>query len=77
MKGRLSSIPDYKCRKCTGEIIPLEGLPAEYKVVSNESLDVVNKFCYLGDISAAEESIVARIRCDWKTFREGHCSRRI
>ena len=23
MKGRLRSVPDYKCRKYTGEIIPL------------------------------------------------------
>ena len=37
-------VPDNKCRKSTGEIRPLEGLPAEIVVVSNESLEVVNKF---------------------------------
>ena len=48
------------------------GLPAE-SVVSNESVEVVYKFCYLGYMISAggfEESIVARIRCDWKEFKE-------
>ena len=45
----LRSVPDYKCRKCTGEIRSLEGLPAEFVVTSNESLEVVNKLCYFGD----------------------------
>ena len=60
-----------KCRKC---ITPLEGLPAESVGVSNESLGVENKFCYLGDIISAavcvEESIVVGIRCGRKKFRE-------
>ena len=36
-------------------------------------MEVVNKFCCLGDISpgdGVEESIVARIRYGWKKFRE-------
>ena len=37
-------VPDYKCRKSTGEIRPLEGLPAESLVASIVSLEVVNKF---------------------------------
>ena len=57
MKGRLRFVPDCKCKKCTGDIRQLVGLSAE-----SESLEVVNKFDYLGDmISAAggvEESIV-------------------
>ena len=56
MKGRLRSVLEYKWR-------PFEGLPMEYVVRSNESLEVVNKFCYLSDIRASagggvEESIV-------------------
>ena len=73
MIGRLRSLPDYKCRKCTYQFRPQDRLPAE-SVVSNEFLKVVNKFCYLGDmISAAgsiHKSIAARIRCGWKKFRE-------
>ena len=67
MKGRLRSVPDYKCRKCTGEIRPPEGLPAESVVINNGSLEVVDKFCDLGDMISTggivEENIVARIRC--------------
>ena len=82
--GRLRYVPD-KCRKCTGEIRPLEGLPSESVVVSNESLEVVNKFCYLGDMISAvgvEESIVARIRCDWVKCmtllpRYFHCAQKV
>ena len=47
MKGLF---PNYKCRMYTGEIRPLVGLPEEYIVVSNESLEEVNKFCCLGDM---------------------------
>ena len=55
MKGRLRSAPDYKCRKCTVEVRPLEGLPAESVAVNNESLEQVNKFCYLGAAGSVEE----------------------
>ena len=59
MGCRLLSNADYKCRKCTDEVIPLEEQPAEYVVVSK-------KFYNLGDMICAggcvEESIAARIR---------------
>ena len=45
--GSLRSVPCYKDRECASEIRPVEGLPAESVVISNESLEVVNKFCYL------------------------------
>ena len=36
--------------------------------------EVVNKFCYLGDMigagSGAEEASRARVRCSWSKFRE-------
>ena len=74
MKGRLRSVADYKCRKCTGEVRPHDGQPEESVVIRNDSLEEVNKFCYLGDVISAgggiEESIVSIIRCGWKKFRE-------
>ena len=57
-----------KCRKCIRSLV---GLPAKSVGVRNDSSEVVNKFCYFGDIISAagvEESIVARIRCGWKVF---------
>ena len=64
MQGSMRSVCDCKCRICTGEIRSVEGLPAESVVISNESLEVVNKFCYFGDMISAgggvEESIVRK-----------------
>ena len=74
MQGRLRFVPDYQYRNCLGEIRPLEGLPAESVIVSNESLGVVNKLCYLGDMNSADgivgESVGTRIRCGWNKFRD-------
>ena len=68
----LRSAVDYKYRKSTVEVRPLQWQLAECIVVSNESLEVVNKLsCCCDMISAgghAEENIRARIRCGWKKF---------
>ena len=52
----------------------LDKQPTESLTIENDNLDVVDKFCYLGDmISAgggAEGSILTRIRCGLKKFRE-------
>ena len=56
------------------EVSHLKRQPMGPIMIDNKEIDVVDKFCYLGDmISAeggAEESIVTRIRCGWKKFRE-------
>ena len=44
MKGMLIFVADYKCRKCTNELKPIEGRSAESVAVNNESLSVVNKW---------------------------------
>ena len=67
-KGRLRSVTE-------SVQVRLDHLPtSRIIVVSNESLEVVSKLCYLGDmISAAggiEESIMARISCGWKKLRK-------
>ena len=56
MKGRLRSVAVYNCRKCTGEVRPLEGLLTESVVISKESLQIVNKFSHL--------------RCSWVLKKE-------
>ena len=74
MKSRLRPIADFKCRRCTGDARPLDGQPVKSIAIGGETLEVVDKFCYLGDmISAgggAGESLVSRIRSGWKKFRE-------
>ena len=74
LKGRLKPNPDFKCKKCKGEItdpvIPAIG-PV---VIDGESIEIVDSFCYLGDLSGqrggCHEATTARIRSAWKSFRE-------
>ena len=40
MDGRLRSVPDYKCRKCTGEVRPLEGLPGEVRPLERRLAEI-------------------------------------
>ena len=72
VRGKLGAVEDYKCRICTGEVTHLDKQPTESLTIEN--LDVLDKFCYLGDMinagGGAEESILTRIRCGWKKFRE-------
>ena len=66
MKGRLKPSPDFKCKKYRGEItdpvIPEIG-PV---VIDGETIEIVNSFCYLGDLSGqrggCHEATTARIR---------------
>ena len=71
---RLTTVNDFKCKICTGEVVLPVGQPLESVLVGNDSLETKDKFCYLGDmISAdggAEQSSVTRIRSGWKKFRE-------
>ena len=74
VKGSLGSVADFRCRRCKGDARPLDGRPVESIAVGGESLGVVDKFCYLGDVigagGGAEESSIARVRSGWKKFRE-------
>ena len=41
---------------------------------NNDKMEVVEKFCYLGDVigkeGGAEESSIARVRCPWGKFMD-------
>ena len=43
-------------------------------VVEGESFEVVDKFCYLGDMVCREDgvdaAVTSRLRCAWAKFRE-------
>ena len=70
----LGSVADFRCRRYKGDDRPLDGRPVESIVVGGKSFEVVDKFCYLGDVigagGGAEESSIARIRSGWMKFRE-------
>merc|ERR1712177_191616 len=65
IKGRIKEDPDYVCPRCRGLSRPIAGRPAptvkvdeydeEGNVVASFDVDVVAKFCYLGDMLEAVE----------------------
>ena len=72
LKGKLRDIPDFKCRQC---LHPQEVSEAPKKIkLGNGDYEVVDQFCYLGDMlsagGGAEASSVMRVRSGWKKFRE-------
>jgi len=73
IKGALSKATNFKCRRCLGQIESPTASSDKVQLAGNE-LEVVSKFCYLGDMldgtGSAESSVMCRIQCGWKKFRE-------
>lgn len=72
VNGGLSLVANFKCRTCTApQVVYDESKNVE---VDGVEYEVVNQFCYLGDMlsagGGAEASSIARIRSGWKKFRE-------
>src|SRR5437867_11200434 len=46
----------------------------QFVLGNNDRMEVVEKFCYLGDVTGkwggAEESSIARVRCAWEKFMD-------
>ena len=53
--GRCSGVKDraFTCKKCQGETLPLV-MVEEVLVVDGEKCDIVDSFCYLGDMLSME-----------------------
>ena len=72
--GKLKHVDDYRCSRCMGKIPVRSEVLRQVLLGNGQSLECVEKFCYLGDmISAgggAEEASRARVRCAWVKFRE-------
>ena len=75
VKGKLKSIEfEFKCATCVAG--QEQGMEEGRELVlgPNIALEVVDKFCYLGDVigagGGAEEASRARIRSAWAKFRE-------
>ena len=72
LKGKPRDIPDFKCRQC---LHPQEVSKPPKKIkLGNGDYEVVDQFCYLGDMlsagGGAEASSVMLVRSGWKKFRE-------
>ena len=74
IKGTLVEDPTFKCSRCTGVARPIDVRPFEHVELDGESLDVVDSFCYLGDMLSAgggcELASITRIRAAWGKFRQ-------
>src|SRR2546425_5779586 len=72
--GRLAKVGDFKCRNCSeGGVKVVDGV-SQFVLGAREESEVVDKFCYLGDVigkgGGAEEASRARVRCAWGKFRD-------
>ena len=65
--------PDFVCKRCRGEIEPPQPTTTEL-TIDNVTLEVVESFCYLGDVTHQSggcfEATTSRIRSAWKNFRD-------
>ena len=73
-KGKITANPDYVCPRCCDLTRPIDGRPATQVEVDGTQLEVVDSFCYLGDMLSAgggcERAIVTRCCTAWGKFRK-------
>jgi hypothetical protein len=75
IRGELAAVADtYICPACERGSDNRPEVPTSITVCQGVDIDVVGKFCYLGDMLNAEggsdSSVTARIRCGWSKFKE-------
>src|SRR5207247_1836552 len=72
--GRLKKVGDFKRRKCSEGGVKVMDEARLFVLGAREELEVVDKFCYLGDVigkgGGAEEASRARVGCAWGKFRD-------
>ena len=63
----------FVCKRCRGDARPITNLPVSEVSVEGAPIEVVDRFCYLGDTIGADggasDSVGARIRVGWNRFR--------
>ena len=76
IRGKLNLVSDFRCRKCIGgnSRTGRSDVVQQLSLGVGQSLECVDKFCYLGDMigagGGAEEASRARVRCAWAKFKE-------
>ena len=62
----------FICKCCQAP--PATGAAGKWDMEDGSEIEVMEKFCYLGDIESAngtaEVAVTNRIQCDWNTFRQ-------
>lgn len=75
IKGKLKNV-EFKCAACVAGLQNKNKMSMKRELVLGPdcSVEIVDRFCYLGDMigagGGAEEASRARIRCAWAKFRE-------
>ena len=73
ISGKLRADLQFVCKRCKGEITDNAVFPASV-MYSGGSLEVVENFCYLGDMLGSERgverSVITRVGTAWRKFRE-------
>ena len=71
---RLKDDPNFKCKRCTGELESAPPPAITEIEIAGDTFDVVESFCYLGDVTdrtgGCFAATTARVRGAWKSFRE-------
>ena len=66
--------PDFRCARCLGTARAIDGRPMENVLVGTDSLEVVDSFCYLGDMLSAAGgcglAVTTRVKTAWSKYRE-------
>ena len=74
LTGKIRKDPGYVCPRCRGLARPIDGRPVTEVVVGDQTLDVVDEFCYLGDTLSSgggcTSAIINRCKVAWGKFRK-------
>lgn len=75
LKGKIREDSNYRCFQClSGMVIGTNKIKREVNLPDGGKLELVDKFCYLGDMigsgGGVEEASRMRVRCAWSKFRE-------
>ena len=72
ISGSPSAVRDFTCKRCSG-ILPIQNDIQNVVTLNGDSLEVVQKFCYLGNMldagGGAQSGSMARVQCVWGKFR--------
>ena len=74
VSGPIKSNVNFKCQRCQGLAPAIDKRDMLNVVVDNELIEVIDSFCYLGDMitsgGGCSEATVVRCRTAWKKFKE-------
>src|SRR6267154_2933322 len=72
--GNIEKIVNFMSRNCAAGGVKVVDELKQFVLGNGDKVEVVEQFCYLGDViekgGSAEESSRARVRCAWEKFME-------